>query len=134
YAASKFAVVGFTESLADEVTEFGISATVVAPGYFRTDFLDPSSARFGSGPPISDYTTSTEARRQAFADVNHGQEGDPAKLGRVLVELANTENPPVHFPVGRDAVECITEHLRHVLDEIGAWRGLSESTSYDGTS
>jgi NAD(P)-dependent dehydrogenase (short-subunit alcohol dehydrogenase family) len=134
YAASKFAVVGFTESLAAEVAEFGIRATVVAPGYFRTDFLDPSSARFGSGAPISGYAESTEARRKSYADVNHAQQGDPAKLGRVLVELANTHKPPVHFPVGRDAVEVITDHHRRVLDEIAAWRGLSETTSYDETS
>src|SRR5271167_1743339 len=133
YAASKFAVVGFTESLAVEVAGFGIRATVVAPGYFRTDFLDPSSARFGSGAPIPDYAGSTEARRESYADVNHAQEGDPAKLGRVLVELADTDEPPVHFPVGRDAVEVITEHHRCVLDEIAAWRGLSETTSYDET-
>lgn len=134
YAASKFAVVGFTESLAAEVAEFGIRATVVAPGYFRTDFLDPSSARFGSGAPIPDYAGSTEARRESYADVNHTQEGDPAKLGRALVELADTDEPPVHFPVGRDAVEVITEHHNRVLDEIAAWRELSETTSYDEIS
>jgi len=134
YAASKFAVVGFTESLAAELAEFGIRVTVVAPGYFRTDFLDPSSARFGSGAPIPDYAGSTEARRKSYADINHAQEGDPAKLGRALVELANTDKPPVHFPVGRDAVEVITEHHNRVLDEIVAWRELSETTSYDETS
>jgi NAD(P)-dependent dehydrogenase (short-subunit alcohol dehydrogenase family) len=134
YAASKFAVVGFTESLADEVAEFGITATVVAPGYFRTDFLDPSSLRFGGSTPIPDYAASTEARRQALANANHAQQGDPAKLGRVVVELAKNDKPPVHFPVGRDAVEVITEHHSRVLDEIAAWRGLSETTSYDETS
>lgn len=133
-AASKFAVVGFTESLAAEVAEFGIRATVVAPGYFRTDFLDPSSARFGSGAPIPDYAGSTESRRESYADVNHAQEGDPAKLGRALVELADTDEPPVHFPVGRDAVAVITEHHNRVLDEIAVWRELSETTSYDEIS
>jgi NAD(P)-dependent dehydrogenase (short-subunit alcohol dehydrogenase family) len=134
YAASKFAVVGFTESLAAEVAEFGIRATVVAPGYFRTDFLDPSSARFGSGAPILDYAGSAEARRKTYADVNHAQQGDPAKLGRALVELANTDKPPVHFPVGPDAVDVITDHHNKVLDEIATWRVLSESTSYNETS
>jgi NAD(P)-dependent dehydrogenase (short-subunit alcohol dehydrogenase family) len=130
YAASKFAVVGFTESIAAEVAEFGIRATVVAPGYFRTDFLDPSSARFGSGAAISDYAGSADAKRESYAALNHAQEGDPAELGRALVELARTDNPPVHFPVGRDAVEVIVDHHTRVLDEIAAWRGLSESTSY----
>jgi NAD(P)-dependent dehydrogenase (short-subunit alcohol dehydrogenase family) len=134
YAASKFAVVGFTESLAAEVAEFGIRATVVAPGYFRTDFLDPSSARFGSGAPIPDYAGSAEARRKSYADVNHAQEGDPAKLGRALVELADADEPPVHFPVGRDAVEVIIDHHNRVINEIAIWRELSESTSYDETS
>ncbi|OBY29355.1 SDR family NAD(P)-dependent oxidoreductase [Mycolicibacter kumamotonensis] len=134
YAASKFAVVGFTESLAAEVAEFGIRATVVAPGYFRTDFLDSSSAKFGSGTPIPDYAGSAEARRESFAEVNHAQEGDPIKLGRALVQLATADNPPVHFPAGRDAVKVITEHHRQVLDEITAWQGLSESTGYTETS
>jgi NAD(P)-dependent dehydrogenase (short-subunit alcohol dehydrogenase family) len=131
YWASKFAVVGFTEALAAEVAEFGISATVVAPGYFRTDFLDPSSAGFGGSAPIVDYAASTAAFRQAMADMNHAQEGDPAKLGRVLVELANAGRPPLNFPVGRDAVEYITAHHQHVLEEIAAWRGLTETTGYD---
>ena len=134
YAASKFAVVGFTESLAAEVAEFGISATIVAPGYFRTDFLDPSSARFGSGAPLPDYAGSAQARRETYANINHAQDGDPTKLGRALVELAGTDKPPVHFPVGRDAVEVIVDHHTRVLDEIAAWRGLSESTSYTETS
>jgi len=130
YAASKFAVVGFTESLAAELAEFGIRATVIAPGYFRTDFLDPSSAKFGSGAPLSDYAGSTDARRARFAELNHAQEGDPAKLGRALVEVAGAAEPPVNFPVGRDAVEVIDQHHRLVLDEIAAWRELSESTGY----
>lgn len=131
YAASKFAIVGFTESIAEEVAEFGIRATVVAPGYFRTDFLDPSSSKFGGGAPIPDYAASTAARRQAFADANHAQQGDPAELGRVLVELADTDEPPTNFAVGPDAIECITAHHRKVLDELAAWHELSEATSYD---
>jgi NAD(P)-dependent dehydrogenase (short-subunit alcohol dehydrogenase family) len=134
YAASKFAVVGFTESIAAEVAEFGICATIVSPGYFRTDFLDPSSARFGSGAPIPDYTGSAQARRETYASINHAQDGDPTKLGRALVELAGTDKPPVHFPVGRDAVEVIVDHHTRVLGEIAAWRGLSESTGYTQTS
>ncbi|MCW2688037.1 MAG: hypothetical protein JWR37_2927 [Mycobacterium sp.] len=134
YSASKFAVVGFTESLAAEVAEFGIKATVVAPGYFRTDVLNPSSVRFGGSPLIADYAASTDAFRRAIADVNHAQEGNPAKLGRVLVELANADQPPINFPVGRDAVEYITAHHQHVLDEIAAWRRLSDTTGCDAAS
>lgn len=130
YSASKFAVVGFTESLAAEVAEFGISATVVAPGYFRTDFLDPSSAGFSSAH-IPDYATSTRAFRQGIADINHAQDGDPAKLGRVLVELANVSKPPMNFPVGRDAVEYITEHHQRVISEIAPWHGLAETTCHN---
>jgi NAD(P)-dependent dehydrogenase (short-subunit alcohol dehydrogenase family) len=129
YSASKFAVVGFTESLAAEVAEFGISATVVAPGYFRTDFLDPSSAGF-SRDSVPDYAPSSRAFRQSIAGINHAQDGDPAKFGQVLVELAKARRPPRNFPVGRDAVEYITEHHQHVIDEIAPWRGLSDTTSY----
>jgi NAD(P)-dependent dehydrogenase (short-subunit alcohol dehydrogenase family) len=131
YAASKFAVAGFTESLAGELAEFGISAISVAPGYFRTDFLDPSSVGFGTGTAIADYAASTAAFRKEMAAVNHAQEGDPVTFGRALVELAAADTPPVHFPVGRDAVEFITEHHQRVLAEIATWRTLSESTSHD---
>jgi NAD(P)-dependent dehydrogenase (short-subunit alcohol dehydrogenase family) len=132
YLASKFAVVGLTESLAAEVAEFGISATVVAPGYFRTDFLDPSSARFGGSVRMTDYTASTAAFRQAMADVNHAQEGDQARPG------------PRRTRQGRQATREFPRRPRrrrihyripqHVLDEIAAWRGLSETTSYDEAS
>jgi NAD(P)-dependent dehydrogenase (short-subunit alcohol dehydrogenase family) len=129
YSASKFAVVGFTEALATEVAEFGISVTVIAPGYFRTDFLDPSSAEFSSDP-ICDYAPSSKTFCQGIAGINHAQDGDPAKLGQVLVELAKVRKQPLNFPVGSDAVKYITEHHQHVIDEIAPWRDLSESTSY----
>jgi NAD(P)-dependent dehydrogenase (short-subunit alcohol dehydrogenase family) len=124
-------VVGFTEALAAEVAEFGISATVVAPGYFRTDFLDPSSARFGGSAPVADYAASADAFRRAMADLNHAHEGNPTKLGRVLVQLANSGQPPINFPVGPDAVEYIVKHHQQVLDEIAAWRGLFETRGYE---
>lgn len=131
YGASKFAVVGFTASLAAEVAEFGITATCVAPGQFRTDFLDPSSIGLGTGTPIADYRESTARFRQAMTERHHAQAGDPAKLGRILVELAATAEPPLHFPAGADAVTFITHQHEQLLAELKPWRELSESTGHD---
>lgn len=130
YGASKFALVGFTEALAAEVAEFGITATCVAPGYFRTDFLDPSSLGSGTGTPIDDYRESTARYRQELTAANHLQPGDPAKLARLLVELAATAEPPLHFPAGKDAVAFITHHHEQLLAGLKPWRALSESTDH----
>jgi NAD(P)-dependent dehydrogenase (short-subunit alcohol dehydrogenase family) len=101
YAASKFAVAGFTESLALELEEFGITATIVGPGYFRTDFLDKSSAILEPATLIEDYRASNAAFRAATETANHAQQGDPNALGRLLVEIAAERKPPLHLPVGR---------------------------------
>ena len=81
YAASKFAVAGFTESLALELEEFGITATIVGPGYFRSDFLDKSSAILEPATLIADYRASNAAFRAATETANHAQQGDPNASG-----------------------------------------------------
>ena len=129
YAASKFAIGGFSESLSVELAEFGIHVTVVEPGYFRTDFLDSSSVRYGTRN-IADYATKSAAKRlQTFA-YNHRQPGDPAKLGKALVTLAANANPPTHFPVGVDAIQLIQEKNAAVQMEADRWRELSVSTAF----
>ena len=80
YCASKFAVEGFSEGLAQEVASFGILVTLVEPGLFRTDLVDASSVRYGNGE-IADYAETTAGFR-AYADsMNSRQSGDPKKLG-----------------------------------------------------
>jgi len=127
YCASKFAVEGFSESLAQEVAPFGITVTLVEPGVFRTDFLDPSSAVFGDRG-LADYATFTAKVKGASAAYNHQQTGNPAKLGAALVYLANHEQPPLRYLAGTDAYQQVRDKLTGMLAHIEQWRELSSST------
>lgn len=127
YSASKFAVEGFSESLAQEVASFGIRVTLVEPGVFRTDFLDASSMAFGS-EQIADYSAFVEKLQASCAAGNHRQTGDPAKLGQALVVLANSEKPPLRYLAGSDAYTQVSAKLARMRDEIERWRELSVST------
>ena len=127
YCASKFAVEGFSESLDQEVAQFNIKVTLVEPGVFRTDFLDPSSAVFGTRG-LEDYATFTAKVRSASAAYNHQQNGNPAKLGEALVHLANSEHPPLRYLAGSDAYQQVSDKLNKMLAQIELWRHLSFST------
>ncbi|MGR4865220.1 oxidoreductase [Caulobacter sp. LARHSG274] len=130
YCATKFAVEGFSESIAREVAPFGIHVTIVEPGFFRTDFLDENSVRYGSRQ-IEDYAE-VSAQMKAFWDArNHAQAGDPAKLGRVLVDLANRADPPLRFAAGSDAVAMISGKIASLRAELDAWSDLSVTTDGD---
>lgn len=130
YCASKFAVEGFSESVAQEVRPFGIHVTIVEPGFFRTDFLDASSIRYGDNP-IADYAEASRAIRAFYDARSHNQAGDPAKLGLALVTLASAENPPVRWSAGTDAIGVIEMKADGLKAELDAWRDLSASTDGD---
>ena len=127
YCASKFAVEGFSESLAMEIAQFGITLTIVEPGYFRTDFLDKSSIRYGT-LTIDDYAESTTESKNMHDDYSHKQLGDPAILGDILVRLANDNNPPLRFVAGSDACELVTNLLNSRVAEVKEWKDLTIST------
>ena len=130
YCATKFAVEGFSESLAREVAPFGIHVTIVEPGFFRTDFLDQTSVQYGS-VHIDDYAE-ISAQMKAFWDGrNHTQAGDPAKLGRVLVDLAERADPPLRFAAGSDAIAMIGGKIDSLRAELDAWADLSVTTDGD---
>lgn len=131
YAGSKFAIEGWMESLGHEVAEFGIKTTIVEPGFFRTDFLDASSAVQGD-IVIDDYTEISRSIRENSATMNHQQMGDPAKLGAALLTLAESATPPMRFIAGSDAVAMTEAGVlarRHA--DLEAWRGLSISLAVD---
>ena len=130
YCASKFAVEGFTESLAGEVAGFGIHATIVEPGFFRTDFLEPTSVRHGS-VAIADYAELSIQLKSFYDARSHNQAGDPARLGQALVILANAENPPVRWAAGSDAIKMVEGKIASLQAELDAWRDLSLSTDGD---
>ncbi len=129
YCATKFAVVGFTEALAAEVKEFGVNATVVYPGYFRTDFLTGGSLRTPENE-IAEYTTARQLQKAHEQDINGNQPGDPEKAAAAMMELAAMENPPVHLVLGSDAFQMANSKLNALQNEISDFRTLSISTDY----
>lgn len=134
YSASKFAVEGWMEALALEVAPLGLTATIVEPGYFKTDFLDSSSVAYGD-ITIEDYAEQSRQFRQEQDDMNHQQIGDPAKLAIAMLQLAETENPPMRFIAGKDAVAAVESFIlpkRH--EDLNTWRELSASLSLDSTT
>jgi NAD(P)-dependent dehydrogenase (short-subunit alcohol dehydrogenase family) len=126
YCASKFAVEGLSFSLAQEVQQFGIHVTLVAPGFVRTDFLDPSSYRLPD-PSIPDYAALNAGLRSAYLPMNHLQPGDPVRLARALVQLATSDDPPLRWSAGSDAVAMIDARLEELKGVNNANRALSFS-------
>jgi NAD(P)-dependent dehydrogenase (short-subunit alcohol dehydrogenase family) len=127
YCASKFAVEGFSESLAQEVAPFGLSVTMIEPGLFRTNFLDDTSVRFGERP-VADYADQSAKLRELYRNISGQQKGDPQKLALAIVQLANEGNPPLRFAAGSDAVAAIEAKIEVMRDELNRWRKLSIST------
>ena len=129
YSSTKFAVEGITEALRDELKPLGIHATVVEPGYFRTDFLDASSLMVAPDV-IADYDASSGAVRRLAAQMNHNQPGDPKKLAHALVVLADAPTPPLRLPLGTDTLAAIAKKNAYVTQETATWKTLSASTDF----
>jgi NAD(P)-dependent dehydrogenase (short-subunit alcohol dehydrogenase family) len=129
YCSTKFAVEGLTEALHDELAPLGIHATVVEPGYFRTDFLDSSSLGQTTGR-IPDYAGTVGKMREFVAGRNHQQPGDPARLAQAIVHLAKATEPPLRLPLGTDTLKAIAETSAFVERETAKWRSLAESTDF----
>ncbi len=126
YGAAKFALEGLSLAVANEVEQFGIKITVVEPGFFRTDLLDPQNVRWGKNT-IDDYAA--EGSTEAMWSPYHGkQQGDPAKLGEALVKIAGMQNPPRLFAAGSDALAAITPAIEERLKVTRAYEELSKST------
>jgi NAD(P)-dependent dehydrogenase (short-subunit alcohol dehydrogenase family) len=129
YCSTKFAVEGLSEALHDELAPLGIHVTVIEPGYFRTDFLDASSLAV-SPTIIADYEATAGRVRRMSAGLSHNQPGDPSRLAKVLVALADVPNPPIRLPLGSDTVAAIEE--KHASDAaiVAAWRDVAVSTDF----
>jgi NAD(P)-dependent dehydrogenase (short-subunit alcohol dehydrogenase family) len=130
YAAAKFGVEGWMESLAPEVEPFGIRTMLVEPGFFRTDLLTPGSTTFAK-PSIDDYVQRTRETVAAWSAMSGKQGGDPAKLARALVGLAGLEHPPARFAGGADAVQIFEGKGKTLLAQAAAHRELSSSLGYE---
>jgi NAD(P)-dependent dehydrogenase (short-subunit alcohol dehydrogenase family) len=130
YGSTKFAVEGLTESLALELAPLGIHATVVAPGFFRTEFLDAASLT-RSGHIIPDYDQTVGEMRKFATQANKKQPGDPVKLAKAIVKVANAEKPPVHLPLGMDSLQRYREKTDNFEKDIEAWYDVITGTDHD---
>jgi len=130
YCATKFAVEALTEALATELAPLGIRATVVEPGFFRTDFLNADSV-VSTDKRIEQYAESVGVMRAMMADANHKQPGDPAKLSQAILKLADDSNPPLRLALGSDTVAAIQKKNQFVETELQAWMQVSVSTNHD---
>ncbi|WP_432949023.1 oxidoreductase [Kribbella sp. CA-253562] len=130
YAATKFAVEGFSEALAGELAPLGVKVTIVEPGFFRTDFLDGSSLHTADAT-IEDYAAAIDRLRELMAERNHAQPGDPVKAAAAIVDLTELPEPPLRIQLGTDAVERISAKLDFMRAEMAKWRTVSTSTDHD---
>src|SRR5213083_3263214 len=130
YAASKFGVEGWMESLQQEVAPFGITTTIVNPGFFRTELLEPASVTYAE-PSIEDYADRTAEQLKWWQAQSGQQGGDPAKLAKALVTIASEAQPPRRFIAGADAIATAEQKVAHLQAQIDAYRDLSTSLAFD---
>jgi NAD(P)-dependent dehydrogenase (short-subunit alcohol dehydrogenase family) len=130
YAASKFGLDGWMESLAAEVEPFGIHATVVNPGFFRTTLLTKESTNYAPAS-IEDYADRNAAQREFYESMDGKQGGDPAKLAQALLTVTDQAQPPFRFIAGADAIAVAEEKLAERQQQIDAHRDLSTSLGLD---
>ncbi len=132
YAASKFGLEGWMESLASEVAPFGIVTTIVNPGFFRTELLTAQSTNYAE-PSIADYQERREKQIAFWRSQNGKQGGDPAKLARALVTITDQERPPLRFIAGADSIATTEQKIAALAQQIEALRDLSTSLAFDAT-
>lgn len=129
YNATKFAVAGLTEALSAEVKSLGVSATIVYPGYFKTNFLLKGSLRFARNP-IAEYKEARELDKAHLEQIPGNQPGDPEKAALAFIKLAEMPNAPLHFFMGSDSFGMANSKIETLKNEISANEILSKSTDY----
>ena len=129
YAASKFGLEGWMQSLHAEVAPFGIATTVVNPGFFRTELLTEQSTNYAE-PSISDYDEGRRKQLEFWKAQNGRQSGDPAKLARALITIASQQSPPRRFIAGADAIATAEQVVADLKAQIDALRDLSTSLAF----
>jgi NAD(P)-dependent dehydrogenase (short-subunit alcohol dehydrogenase family) len=126
YAASKFGLEGWMESLRYEVEPFGIHTTIVEPGFFRTDLLTKESTAYAD-LSIDDYAERTANTRPAWEAMSGKQTNDPVKLAKALLTVVDQEEPPLRWVAGADAVAAVEQKAHELLAQVDAYRTLSSS-------
>jgi NAD(P)-dependent dehydrogenase (short-subunit alcohol dehydrogenase family) len=130
YAASKFGLEGWMESLRAEIAPFGITTTIVNPGFFRTELLTEQSTNYAE-PSIKDYDERRTKQLEFWKAQNGKQSGDPAKLAKALIVIADQQPPPRRFIAGADAIATAEQRVAELTAEIEANRTLSTSLDFD---
>ncbi len=130
YAASKFGLEGWMESLQIEVAPFGIHTTIVEPGFFRTNLLEPSSTIW-SEIAIEDYAARIAVLRPGWESMSGKQGGDPAKLAAALLKIASQNEPPKRWMAGADSVAEAERKAKELLEQTNAYRDLSSSLAHE---
>ncbi|WP_435113457.1 SDR family oxidoreductase [Nocardiopsis synnemataformans] len=131
YCASKFAVEGWMESLRFDLAPFGIDTTIVDPGFFRTELLVEGSSTIWPELSIDDYAERTAETIQVWKGMNGRQSGDPARLARALVTIAEQEQPPLRFVAGADAIEGAQAKAQELSAQAQASRALGGNLAHD---
>jgi NAD(P)-dependent dehydrogenase (short-subunit alcohol dehydrogenase family) len=130
YAASKFGLEGWMESLRFEIEPFGIHTTIVEPGFFRTQLLTSESTTYAD-LSIDDYAERTAQTRPAWEAMSGKQTNDPAKLAKALVTVVDQDQPPLRWVAGADAVATVERKANELLAQADAYRDLSSSLAVD---
>jgi NAD(P)-dependent dehydrogenase (short-subunit alcohol dehydrogenase family) len=129
YCATKFAVHGFSESLAAEVKAFGVKVTIVSPGYFRTNFLAPESLNVPKNE-IQAYKAVREVQAAHQDDINGNQQGDPEKGVAAIITVSESAEAPLHLFLGQDAYDAAYQKMDMVKNDLENWKALSTSTGF----
>ncbi len=129
YNATKFAVAGLTEAFSAEAASLGIKSTIVYPGYFKTNFLLQGSLRLAENP-IAEYKEARDLEVVHDTQIIGNQPGDPEKAALAFIQLAESENPPLHFFMGSDAFEMANNKIGILQNELSANETLSKSTNF----
>ncbi len=129
YNATKFAVAGFTEALSAEVKSLGVTATVVYPGYFRTNFLMKGSLRLAAHP-IAEYKEARELETIHDEQIAGNQPGDPERAATVLIQVAESDTRPLHLFLGTDAFDMAAGKIEAVQQDLKFYEDQTKSTDF----
>lgn len=128
YNAAKFGLIGISEALFEELKPFGIHVTMVAPGQFRTNFMNISSMQYVQNK-IDVY--GIEEAQKMWSNYSGQQIGDPEKLVRILAQVTAMDQPPKRLLLGPDTYELVTKQFETTLEEFEQWKDITLSTNFD---